>query len=173
MAAHADFICEPCNAKGKMPDPVTLPVMAKKCPLCGKAKGLSRIWSGYTVGVVVKNGGEALPRMSHDEIKAVDSLTRPTLERHQQNRAPNDFRARAVPMGRLGEEMSGIAGRHVPVALPTREAASLAGAAFGRPNGLIPDQSVRPRTPREQTVVAGKWTPGANEMASAASAASA
>lgn len=46
MTPRADFLCQPCFDSGRMPAPVELPVMSRRCPLCGKARGLQRIWSG-------------------------------------------------------------------------------------------------------------------------------
>lgn len=43
---RADFLCETCHQAGKMDEPVTLPVLARKCPVCGKARFFRRIWSG-------------------------------------------------------------------------------------------------------------------------------
>ena len=44
--ARAFFICEKCLGRGKMLEPIELPVASRRCPLCGAAKHLSRIWAG-------------------------------------------------------------------------------------------------------------------------------
>jgi hypothetical protein len=46
MGPRADYICEKCEAAGKMDAPVELPVLATKCPICGRAKWFRRVWSG-------------------------------------------------------------------------------------------------------------------------------
>lgn len=43
---RADFLCSRCEESGRMTEPVTLPIRAAHCPMCGAKRWLQRIWSG-------------------------------------------------------------------------------------------------------------------------------
>lgn len=109
MPAHADFLCERCHDAGKMAAPIELPVDAKRCPLCGKAKWLSRIWGGYSPLIATDAGkaGIAANEMlggagyDHQRNRASDA-------RMATRRAPHFLAPQVVGVGGLGAAMSRI-----------------------------------------------------------------
>lgn len=105
MPAHADFICEKCHDAGKMPKPVELPVGAKKCPFCGKAKYLSRIWSGYSQMIRTDKGRSALA--AHEMLGPGGYDQQMNVRREGRPRSTRPFAgAQLVPVGQVGSAIA-------------------------------------------------------------------
>lgn len=163
LSPRADYVCFRCEERepGTGGPFLNLPITKPKCPVCGKSRWMQRQWSGYSIAIASRSAPEN-SRMSHEEIKRVDQLTRPILEQHQAQRAPhNQFAARAVSMGNVQKEVASLAGPGAGVfALPSGTA---------KPNGPAPvGSAVAPRHTRTQ--IAGTWSPSAADVQKAAGA---
>lgn len=116
---RAFFLCEACHAKGKMPEPVELLTAAKHCPLCGKVKSLSRMWSGYSP-MIATNGNLQKFRAADATVEATmlqaDARKDAALRAEQHARRAEsvvpgiDMRVRAISTepARMAKELGGF-----------------------------------------------------------------
>ena len=139
MPAHADYLCSRCHEVGKMAAPVELPVGSKRCPFCGKAKWLERIWGGYTPLISTQAGRNA--------IKANEMLG-PAGYDHQRTAKMNAWRntrrsplmgPRIVGMHQLAPTVAAMTGGQIPnLAMGSPGESKPAERVFSHPGVAMP-----------------------------------
>lgn len=183
LSPVADFVCFRCEERepGSGGPFLNLPLPKPACPNCRARRWMQRQWSGYSVTVGTRSQGEALPRMSREDIKRVDGIVRPMMEkRDAEKRFPvglTGYEVKAVGMGNVGSEvgkLAGTVGGEQAAAMTAASVQSSINKAAGRSDklkGQVRDLRSEERVvtaPRERTNVAAKWNPSQREVQDAA-----